>query len=82
MVKHLRQVSTRVHDLVEDIHHSEVDNTARAIATEVIHAFSSLAEIEGGFTLKATTADVVVSELGFSTRTTCVLQKAGITQYG
>lgn len=79
VVKQLRHVSTRIHDLVEDIHHSEVDDTARAIATDVIHAFSSLAGIEGGFTLKATTADVAVSELGFSTRTTRVFQKAGIT---
>ena len=58
----------------------EVDNdTARAIATVVIHAFSSLAGIEGGFTLKATTTDVTVEELDFTTRTTRVLQKAGIT---
>jgi DNA-directed RNA polymerase alpha subunit len=56
-----------------------VDDTARAIATDVIHAFSSLAGIEGGFTLKAATADVAVGELGFTTRTTRVLQKAGIT---
>lgn len=79
VVKRLRQVSTRVHDLVEEIHHTEVDDTARAIATDVIHAFSSLAGIEGGFTLKATTTDVAVSELGFTTRTSRVLQEAGIT---
>jgi hypothetical protein len=81
VVKRLRQVSTRVHDLVEEIHHTEVDDTARAIATDVIHAFSSLAGIEGGFTLKAATADVAVSDLGFTTRTTGVLQKAGITTF-
>lgn len=81
VVKRLRQVSTRVHDLVEEIHHTEVDDTARAIATDVIHVFSSLAGIEGGFTLKAATADVAVSDLGFTTRTTRVLQKAGITTF-
>jgi transposase len=79
VVKQLRRVSTRVHDLVAEIHQTEVDDTARAIATDVIHAFSSLAGIEGGFTLKATTTDVTVEELGFSTRTVRVLQKAGIT---
>jgi transposase len=79
MIKQLRQVTTRVHDLVEGIHRSEVDDTARAIATEAIHAFSSLAGIEGGFTLNATTSDESVSDLGFNTRTSRVLQKAGIT---
>lgn len=79
VVKRLRQVSTRVHDLVEEIHQAEVDDTARAIATDVIHAFSSLAGIEGGFTLKATTVDVAVGELGVTTRTTRVLQKTSIT---
>ncbi len=64
---------------MEEIHQTEVDDTARAIATDVIHAFSSLAGIESGFTLKATTADVAVGELGFTTRTTRVLQKANIT---
>jgi hypothetical protein len=79
VVKRLRQVSMRVHDLVEEIHQAEVDETARAIATDVIHAFSSLAGIEGGFTLKATTTDVAVGELGLTTRSTRVLQKADIT---
>ncbi len=79
VVKRLRHVSTRVHDLVKEIHQTEVDDTARAIATDVIHAFSSLAGIESGFTLKATTADVAVEELGFTTRTTRVLQQASIT---
>jgi len=79
MVKQLRQVSTRIHELVEDIHHAAVDDTARAIATDVIHAFSPLAGIEGGFTLKATTTDVAVEELGFTSRTARVFHKAGIT---
>ncbi len=79
VVKQLRQVTTRVQDLVDNIHRSEVDDTARAIATEAIHAFSSIAGIEGGFTLNAATADVPVSTLGFTTRTSRVLTKAGIT---
>lgn len=78
MVKQLRRVVTRVHDLAGEIHASEVDETARAIATEAIHAFSSIAGIEGGFTLSANTNDESVSELGFTTRTCRVLQKAGI----
>jgi hypothetical protein len=79
MVKQLRQVATRVHDLVNDIHASEVDETTRAIATEAIHAFSALAGIEHGFTLSAHAKDEPVSELGFKTRTCRVLQKAGIS---
>lgn len=79
MVKQLRQAATRVHDLVEDMHASEVDDTARAIATEAIHAFSSLAGVEGGFTLSANVPDESLSELGFKTRTSRVLQKAGIS---
>jgi hypothetical protein len=79
MVKQLRRVVTRVHDLAGDIHASEVDDTARAMATEAIHAFSSIAGTEGGFTLRAKTTDESVSELGFNTRTCRVLQKAGIT---
>ena len=79
MVKQLRRVVTRVHDLADEIHASEVDETARAIATEAIHAFRSIAGIEGGFTLRAKTNDESVSELGFTTRTCRVLQKAGIT---
>ena len=78
MVKQLRQVSTQVHDLVVAMHQSDIDETAKTIATDVIHAFSSLAGIECGFTLQATTTDVAVSDLGFSTRTTRVLEKAGI----
>ncbi len=68
MVKQLRRVATRVHDLADEIHASEVDDTARAIATEAIHAFSSIAGIEGGFTLSAHANDEPVSELGFKTR--------------
>ncbi len=79
MVKQLRRVAARVHDLASEIHTSEVDDTARAIATEAIHAFSSIAGIEGGFTLSANALDEPVSDLGFTTRTCRVLQKAGIT---
>lgn len=79
MVKQLRQVTMRVHDLVENMHASEVDDTARAIATEAIQAFSSLAGIEGGFTLSANAPDESITELGFKTRTSRVLQKAGIS---
>ena len=79
MVKQLKRVVTRVHDLAGEIHASDVDDTARAMATEAIHAFSAIAGIEGGFTLRARTHDEPVSELGFNTRTCRVLQKAGIT---
>jgi DNA-directed RNA polymerase alpha subunit len=79
VVKQLRQVTTRVYDLVETIQASDVDDTARAIATEAMHAFSSIAGIEGGFTLNATTADEPIAALGFTTRTTHVLLKAGIS---
>jgi hypothetical protein len=79
MVKQLRQVSTRVRDLVEAMHQSEVNDTARTIATDVIHAVSSLAGIECGFTLTAMTDDVAVSQLGFRTRTARVLEKEGIS---
>ncbi len=53
MVKQLRRVAARAQDLASEIHASEVDDTARAIATEAIHAFSSIAGIKGGFTLNA-----------------------------
>lgn len=79
MVKHLRRVAARAQDLAHEIHASEVDDTARAIATEAIHAFSSIAGIEGGFTLNANANDDPVSELGFNTRTSRVLQQAGVT---
>lgn len=79
VVKQLRQVTTRVYDLVETIQASDVDDTARAIATEAIHAFSSIAGIEGGFTLNATTADEPITALGFKTRTAHVLLNAGIS---
>jgi hypothetical protein len=78
MGKQLRQVAARGHDLADEIHASEVDETARAIATEAIHAFSSIAGIEGGFTLSANAHDDPVSELGFTTRICRGLQKAGI----
>lgn len=79
MVKQLRRAAARAHDLASDIHTSEVDDTARALATEAIHAFNSIAGIEGGFTLSANANDDPVSELGFNTRTSRVLQQAGIT---
>lgn len=79
MVKQLRRVVTRVHDLAGEIHASEVDDTARAMATEAIHAFSAIAGIEGGFTLSPNANDDPVSELGFKTRTYHILQKAGIS---
>ncbi len=78
MVKQLRRVAARAHDLAHQIHTSEVDDTARAIATEAIHAFSSIAGIEGGFTLSVNAKDEPVSELGFKTRTSRVLQQAGV----
>lgn len=79
MVKQLRRFAARAHDLASEIHTSEVDETARALATEAIHAFNSIAGIEGGFTLSANANDEPVSELGFNTRTSRVLQQAGIT---
>jgi hypothetical protein len=79
VVKQLRQVTTRVYDLVETIQASDVDDTARAIATEAMHAFSSIAGVEGGFTLNATTADEPITALGLKTRTARVLLKAGIS---
>ena len=79
MVKQLRGVATRANDLANEIHTSEVDETARAIATEAINAFSSIAGIEGGFTLSANAIDEPVTELGLKTRTCRVLDKAGIT---
>ncbi len=78
VVKQLRHVTTRIHDLVGTIHPSDVDDTARALATEAMHAFSSIAGIEGGFMLNATTADEPMTALGFKTRTTHVLCDAGI----
>ena len=80
MVKQLRRVAAQVHDLADEIHTSEVDDTTRAIATEAIHAFSSIAGIEGGFTLSAKANDEHVTELGFKTRTCRVLEKAGISR--
>ncbi len=79
MVKQLRRAAARAHDLAREIHTSEVDETARALATEAIHAFTSIAGIEGGFTLSANANDEPVSELGFNTRTSHVLQQAGMT---
>ena len=79
MVKQLQKVATRAHDLANEIHASEVDETARAIATEAIHAFSSIAGIEGGFTLSANAIDESVTELGLKTRTCRALLKANIT---
>ncbi len=79
MLTQLKRVAARVHDLADEIPPAEVDNTARAIVTEAINAFSSIAGIEGGFTLCARTDDASINQLGFSTRTCRVLQKAGIT---
>ena len=44
-----------------------------------MHAFSSIAGIEGGFTLNATTADEPITALGLKTRTVHVLLNAGIS---
>jgi len=79
MLTQLKRGTARVHDLADEIHASEVDHTARAIVTEAINAFSSIAGIEGGFTLCARTDDASVNQLGLTTRTCRVLQKAGIT---
>ncbi len=68
MVTQLRRAAARAHDRAREIHTAEVDETARALATEAIHAFNSIAGIEGGFTLSANVSDNPVSELGFNTR--------------
>ncbi len=81
MVKRLKQVATRVHDLANEIHASEIDESARVLATEAIHALSSIAGIEGCFTLNAGVKDSPVSELGFKRRTCNILFKAGITSF-
>jgi len=72
MVKQLRHVAARAHDLAREMHTSEVDDTARSLATEAMHAFSSIAGIEGGLTLSANANDEPVSERGFNTRTSRV----------
>ena len=78
MLKQLKSVVNRVHDLADEMHASEIDDTARAVATEAIHAFRSLTGTEEGFTLCATTTDESVNQLGFNTRTCRVLEKADI----
>jgi transposase len=78
MLKQLKLVVHRVHDLANDMHVSELDDTARAVVTEAIHAFRTLSGIEGGFTLCPTTTDESIDRLGFSKRTCHLLQKGGI----
>ncbi|ETR68335.1 MAG: transposase IS116/IS110/IS902 family protein [Candidatus Magnetoglobus multicellularis str. Araruama] len=81
MEKRLKQVATRVQDLAHEIHASEIDESARIIATEAIHALSSIAGIEGNFTLNSGVQDRPISELGFKRRTCNILLKAGIISF-
>ncbi len=79
MVTQLRRAAARAHDLACEIHAFKIDDTARVLATEAIHAFNSIAGIEGGFTLSTNANNEPVSELGFNTQTSRVLQQAGMT---
>lgn len=63
MEKRLKQVATCVQDLAHEIHASEIDESARIIATEAIHALSSIAGVEGNFTLNSGVQDRPISEL-------------------
>ncbi|ETR70803.1 MAG: hypothetical protein OMM_08543, partial [Candidatus Magnetoglobus multicellularis str. Araruama] len=67
--------------LAHEIHASEIDESARIIATEAIHALSSIAGIEGNFTLNSGVQDRPISELGFKRRTCNILLKAGIISF-
>jgi hypothetical protein len=78
MLKQLKLVVHRVHDLTNEMHVSELDDTARAVVTEAIHAFRALAGVERGFTLCPTATDESIDQLGFSTPTCRILQKGGI----
>ena len=60
------------------VHGGKVKND-RIDSKKIANAFSSIAGIEGGFTLSANANDEPVSELGFKTRTYHILQKAGIS---
>ena len=81
MVKRLNQIATRAQDLASEIHASEIDESARVIAIEAIHALSSIAGVEGSFTLNSGVQDRPISELGFKRRTCNILHKAGITSF-
>ena len=78
MLKQLKLVVHRVHDLTNEMHVSELDEMARAVITEALHAFRALTGVERGFTLCPTATDESVDRLGFSTRTCHLLQKGGI----
>ena len=80
-IKQLKNVATRANNIATEIHKSKVDDTTKAIATEAINALSSIAGIEGGFTLNSNITDLPVTELGFKTRTTNILLKANITNF-
>lgn len=81
MVKQLKQVATRVQDLANEMHDSEVDDSARVHASEAIHALSAIAGIEGSFTLNIGVHDKPISELGFKKRVCNILLNAGITNF-
>jgi len=81
MVKRLKQVATRAQDLANEIHTSEVNESARVHATEAIHALSAIAGVEGCFTLNTGVQDKDISELGLKRRTCNNLLRAGISNF-
>jgi hypothetical protein len=81
IVKRLKKVATRVQDLVNEIHTSEVDESARVHATEAINTLSVIAGVEGCFTLNTGVQDKHIAELGLKKRIRNNLLKAGISNF-
>ena len=78
MVKKLKQVSRHVNKIVHEIHVSEDDESAKIVVSEAIQGLSSIAGIEGAYSLKPNIKDKPRTEFGFKKRICSVLTNAGI----
>ena len=81
MVKRLKQVSKHVNEIVNEIHASETDESAKIVVSEAIQGLSSIAGIEGAFRLNPNIKDKQIKEFGFKKRICTILTTAGIINF-